>query len=943
VLFPIDAQLPDMLKKLFFLLILLPFIATAQEFGGNPASLKWSQINNDTARVIFPVGLEMQAKRVSSIIHELQKSKTGTIGNKLRKIDIVLQNQNTVSNAYVGLGPYRSEFYLFPPQNSFELGALNWVDNLSLHEYRHVQQYSNFRVGLSKVASVLFGQQGQALANAASVPDWFFEGDAVFNETSLSTQGRGRLPSFFNGYQSLFKQNKHYSYQKLRNGSYRDYVPNHYELGYLLVGYGREKYGPDFWKKVTQDAASFKSLIYPLQSSVQRHSGISYKQFVSDAFAFYNNKWQLAKGNLVEYITPKAKNNVVDYKYPYLDSTGSVIVLKRNFRKIPAFYKINGSGVEEKIAVRDISNDDYFSYNNNKIVYASFKADKRWGYREFSDIKVLDVKTVQLQTITHGERFFSPDISHSSTKVVTVEMRTNQMSNLIVIDMAGKTLFRSKAARGMVYTHPKFSANDEFVYSPVRNEDGKMALVKIELATGKETRLLPFSNRIIGFPTVQSDTVFFSSSYKGSDETWAYIESKGQAFRVAVNPTGYYQAVYDAARKKLIASNFTADGYRLAAVDSATLLWQPVLENEVALPDIYIPVALRQENPLTLENIQTRDFDISKYPKATHPFNFHSWRPYYDDPQFSFSVLGQNVLNTFQTELTYTYNRNELNSAVGANAVYGGWYVQPFVAVNHTWSRPFGFADDTTLYYNELNTQLGLQLPLNFSGGKQFRYLTFTAAANHNEVNWTGLGKKLLKNRGINYWEGRVQYSGQVQKAVQQIYPHWAQTLQLRYRSLFEQSAVRQFLASGAVYLPGFLPTHNIVVTTAYQNQDTLRKYNFSNNFPFSRGYLAINFPSVFRVGTNYHFPLLYPDFGFANIVYFKRIRANGFYDITRANYRGNNFNFATTGGELFFDTRWWNQEEVSFGFRYSHLLNTRFIGPRNPSQWEIILPVGLF
>ena len=135
------------------------------------------------------MGLEDAGNRVASIIHDLQKNHRSTIGNRLRKINIVLQNQSTVSNGYVGLGPYRSEFYLFAPQNSFELGALNWSDNLSVHEFRHVQQYNNFNVGLSKVASVLFGQQGQAFANAASVPDWFFEGDAVFNETSSKQAG----------------------------------------------------------------------------------------------------------------------------------------------------------------------------------------------------------------------------------------------------------------------------------------------------------------------------------------------------------------------------------------------------------------------------------------------------------------------------------------------------------------------------------------------------------------------------------------------------------------------------------------------------------------------------------------------------------------------------------------------------------------------------------
>ncbi len=113
-----------------------------------------------------------------------------TIGDQQRKINIVLQNQTTISNGYVGLGPFRSEFYMTPDQNSFDLGSLPWPDQLTIHEYRHVEQYNNFNVGLSKAMRTLFGEEGQALANNAAIPNWFYEGDAVFNETNLSRQGR---------------------------------------------------------------------------------------------------------------------------------------------------------------------------------------------------------------------------------------------------------------------------------------------------------------------------------------------------------------------------------------------------------------------------------------------------------------------------------------------------------------------------------------------------------------------------------------------------------------------------------------------------------------------------------------------------------------------------------------------------------------------------------
>src|SRR5687768_8776884 len=152
----------------------------SQQFGGTPPSQKWKQIDTDSVRVIFPVGLDSQANRVASVVHWMASQKPVALGEKLKKIDIVLQHQTTVSNAYVGLGPSRSEFYLTPDPSNFEPGSLSWIDLLSVHEYRHVQQFNNFNNGISKTMKTLFGEDGYALAINAAVPEWFFEGDAVY-------------------------------------------------------------------------------------------------------------------------------------------------------------------------------------------------------------------------------------------------------------------------------------------------------------------------------------------------------------------------------------------------------------------------------------------------------------------------------------------------------------------------------------------------------------------------------------------------------------------------------------------------------------------------------------------------------------------------------------------------------------------------------------------
>jgi hypothetical protein len=77
--------------------------------------------------------------------------------------------------------------------------------------------------------------------------------------------------------------------------------------------------------------------------------------------------------------------------------------------------------------------------------------------------------------------------------------------------------------------------------------------------------------------------------------------------------------------------------------------------------------------------------------------------------------------------------------------------------------------------------------------------------------------------------------------------------------------------------------------------------------------------------------------------VYFLRVRANAFYDHTNGQLLRPkvDFQLRTAGCEVFFDTKWWNEYPVSFGIRYSRLLDHELFR-QSPNQWEFILPVNL-
>jgi hypothetical protein len=103
----------------------------------------------------------------------------------------------------------------------------------------------------------------------------------------------------------------------------------------------------------------------------------------------------------------------------------------------------------------------------------------------------------------------------------------------------------------------------------------------------------------------------------------------------------------------------------------------------------------------------------------------------------------------------------------------------------------------------------------------------------------------------------------------------------------------------------------------------------------------------MFKWGINYHLPIAFPDKGFGNILYLVRVRSNLFYDDTRVNdfYQNRNsysLAFRSAGTEITFDTKWWNEVNISFGLRYSRLLDNDIYGAKGSNRWEIILPVNI-
>src|SRR6478736_3475418 len=400
------------------LLILCCSGVRAQQFGGHPSSQKWKHIYNDSIDLIYPSTATAKASAIYSLISKIPVTLSSP--HRVRKLPLVLQQQTSISNGYVNVGPYRSEFLLTPLQNSFNLGSIPWYEQLALHEYRHAQQFDYFNRGIARLVYTILGQEAGGLINSTAIPNWFWEGDAVWEETVLSSQGRGRIPFFLNDVRAVIRSPRNYSYMKWRNGSLRDLIPDHYPFGYLLIGYGNEKFGPGFWPATIADASRFKPLFYPFQGAFKRHSKMPYRQFVKEALTYYREQ-EAPKTDSLTLWANKQKHFLSNAEFPTWINSNELLYVKTAYRKVPAFYIYNSKNkTDKRIGTRRISTDNQFSYNNGRIVYASYQADTRWTWSDYSVIVVHDLQTNTDHQITGKQKYFSPDINNNGTLVAAV-------------------------------------------------------------------------------------------------------------------------------------------------------------------------------------------------------------------------------------------------------------------------------------------------------------------------------------------------------------------------------------------------------------------------------------------------------------------------------------------------------------------------------------------
>lgn len=939
-------------KRFLYIPLLLAAFQLNAQTGPQPSSMKWKYVENDKVKVIFPENNQAEAIRIADLITYVNKNATVSVGNKSKKLDILLNTNNAQGNGYVALAPYRSEFYATGFQDFNDLGSMDWLDTLAIHEYRHALQFNNANRGFTKFLYLLQGQSGWSLGANFSIPDWYFEGDAVLAETVLSGAGRGRTPSFFDEQRALLLSDKKYTYLQARNGSFKKLLPNHYPLGYAILNYGRNHFGPEMWPKVLADAGRYRTILYPFAGALRRHTKIGVNKMYRLAYQEMKANWENELKSIeltpTTPITTLPKRTVTNYTFPHWLEDGSILCIKNSFKQISALYQIK-DGKQHYIAPIGNGTEGYLGVNNNKVAWTEMRKDARRDAVIYNVIMSYDLQTGHRTQVTKKSKFFSPQFSSTGDRIVAVKADENINNEICIISPNnGSIVSTIPNPENDFISYPKWTNDDaSIVYLAKRKS--KIALLKYNLASKQTTELTPWTAHPISGLSISDKRVIFGASFSGINNIYAVnLNGDKQITQLSSVRIGATLPAISKDEKKLAMVEMTAMGRQLTQLDvksiGNTKLTEPVNMYRFHVKTTEIEHDIQSQS-------MGNSYQVKNYTGLLKGVKLHSWNfGSSDGRNINIGVQLGNILNDFTGLVAAQYNYNEKTVRVSGGFDYGRFFL-PLSFRASTGDRANAvFLNSNslgTLSYKQNDINVGLSVPLSWMKGNYTTNFSLSSTFSNISTSEYKIQDTPI-NHGLNFnaLQFGLNFSNVRRKARQNLVNKWSQSVSLSYqKSITTATSAERLMGSAGFTTPGFGKNHGLEIAFRGKKELLNNNYLFEDQFLHARGYAAAPGDLETVVSTTYSLPLFNIDRGLAGIFFINRVRANVFYDY--GNIERKFINFKTTqrsyGGEVIFDIKLLNTlGPLGFGLRNSFLLDTDPLNPTTKQRFEFFVASNL-
>jgi len=878
--------------SLFFLLS-LSFIVSGQyyETGQDPASLKWLQIKTDRFRVIYPEKYGIRGIEFARSLDEAYSDLGSIFPEKKFRLPVVIHNFTIESNGYVAWAPNRMEIYPTPEQNSIPLESNR---QLALHELTHVYQMESLDRGFTKAMSVLLGQQFTGIV-AALLPLWYMEGEAVYAESVLSESGRGRSPSFQKAIKAIaVEKGRMYKYDKIVNGSFRNFVPDHYQSGYQIVAWTNARYKAGTWDKALKFTSNAPYLLNPVNLSLRSTTGLNKRKLFLETYDTLGKVWKeetlRKETRTYETISPSKGKKFANYYSPVKISFNNYIAVKTTLDNPPEFVSINTmTQQEERIHVPGYVYPYYISAGNMMLAWVEMQTDPRWDNRNYSVIKILDLRYNTIKQLSWKTRYMSAAISPDGKRIAATENTPDNNNNLVLINNVTGQIVKSYPVPGNAYLQkPQWSADGSEITFITLAEKGE-GITSFNVSTQSWSYLIPERPEDFQSSYLRNDSLFYVSSSSGTENIYVLTPDK----KLAVITNSRFGATdLLISGSKAMFCDYSSSGNNLCY----TSINEAKPEKLNYDPSYYLIDYIKIPKKTLVPEPQ-KIYTPEKYRKWLHLFGVHSWMPFYADLDAiqsdplsmkpGLTLMSQNQLSTLITSVGYEYS-NGLHK-FHSRLTWQGWY--PVLESRIDYGdypliyKPQSGVDDPATVNRGINFSNTLHLPLTFRTGKFSLYIRPSITSIY-ENNYLYSDENSAYDYGQTMIAGRFYFSNSYATAARDIYPRLAQVIDLYYSNYpFDKDYYgSDFVLRTAFYFPGLLRNNSLRIRFENEFQTTESFLNF-NLVNFPRGFSNIISEDLTYFSGDYFAPLVYPDFNIASLLYLKRIRAGLFFDYAQGTH----------------------------------------------------------
>jgi len=895
------------------LLVFFFFPGKAQYFrtGDDPGKLKWRQIQTPNFQLIYPEEIEFQAVKMASWLEKVVEYGSSTLKYQPRKISVILHTRTVQSNGLVGWAPRRMELFTQPHQAIY---GQEWLEQLVIHEFRHVVQVDKINSQIPFLIRLLFGEQADALITGLYLPFWFIEGDAVATETALSQYGRGRLPSFLMEQKALLVEKGPFRFDKAINGSFREFVPDHYKLGYLLVGESRVRYGADLWNRVINQVARHPLSIRPVNRVLRQNIGMNQQKLYESITDSLKECWaREVKENPGDPFQPitRSSDDYHSYRYNHLLKSGEILSLKSDYQSPPRFVLTDQRGQETTVYYPGKIFEESVSYRNKLIVWSEMIPDVRWSHSGRSFIRILNLESHKVTTLKTEYKAFAPSISPDEHNVAVVETDFGNNSYLSLYNASSGELLTRYATPDTSYLFSPVWRSQEELVVVVLTEKGKQ-LASVKPKAG-EIHFLPVPAMAdIKQLTLSGDKLYFVGSISGKDEVYSIHLNSEEVKREAKARFGLAYPVIDEKQNRLIVSNYTSNGYKLTAVPLSDLKPDYICNVTNVIYNLADSLAKQEPGTVDFGKAEIYPYVSRPYHKGLNLFHFHSWGPFsldvssYDAmPGFTFS--SQNKLGTSQTTLGYRWNLEELEGQYFVNMEYSGLF--PVISGNVSLGERKDQYTQVTIYkdqngreirresklvpfsWGQTDLSASIRFPLDFSRGRNNTMIQPSLTTQWTNIRHNSSTPQEFVEGMSGSLTWRLGSYHLRRQAYRDLQPSLGLVTDFSYRHSPFGGSDPSTLASleGKVYLPGLGRHHGLTTYAGWQQRERGR-YRTSNDVRLPVGYQLNNLPDwwnqlendkIFTASLKYAFPIGYPDWNLSKLLYIRRWKAAVYYDFS--------------------------------------------------------------